>query len=114
TTNTEKDTATTYNTLSQQEKEAGWTLLFDGKSTEKWRGSSQDSFPEAGWVIRDGTLTVVETNGRQEGGAGDIITKKKYSEFELALDFKLSQGGNSGIKYYALEDVYQEGATLGL
>src|SRR5699024_497897 len=57
TTNTEKDTATTYNTLSQQEKEAGWTLLFDGKSTEKWRGSSQDSFPEAGWVIRDGTLT---------------------------------------------------------
>lgn len=113
-TSNQNKTTTAHNTLSVQEKEAGWTLLFDGKSTEHWRGSSMDHFPEAGWVVRDSTLTVVETNGRQEGGAGDIITKKKYSEFELTLDFRLTKGGNSGIKYYALENTYKEGTTLGL
>lgn len=92
------------NTLTEQEKQEGWKLLFDGETTQGWRKVYEDTFPENGWDIKEGMLTVLESDGRQGGGGGSIITEKKYSNFELRLDFKLAKGANSGIKYFVVED----------
>ena len=83
------------NTLTDEEKEAGWVLLFDGKSMENFRGYKKDTVPD-GWKIVDGAITRV-------GGGGDIITKEQYDNFELSLEYKISEGGNSGIMYRVLE-----------
>ncbi len=80
--------------LSPAEKVAGWTVLFDGKSTEGWRGYKSDKFPEKGWVIEDGALHVVKG-----GGGGDIMTAAEYADFEMAFDFKCAAGANSGVMY---------------
>ena len=78
-----------------RKKIAGWKLLFDGETSKNWIGSMKDSFPEKGWKIENGELTV-----QAGGGGGDIVTAKKYSSFELSLEFKLIRGANSGIKYF--------------
>jgi len=97
------------NELTANEKNSGWVLLFDGKTSAGWRGANKDHFPEKGWVIKDGILTVLGEKG------GDIITEKKYGDFELYLEFRVQeQKANSGIKYYVLENEYQEGKALGL
>jgi hypothetical protein len=86
------------NTLTKKEKKAGWSLLFDGKSTDQWRGYGKQEFPK-GWIIEDGALKC-NGSGRGEAGAkdgGDIITKEQYQNFELSLEWKISEGGNSGI-----------------
>jgi hypothetical protein len=97
------------NTLTREEIEDGWVLLFDGKTTKGWRGANKKTFPEQGWVVEDGMLTTL-----LNGGGGDIITEKMYSNFELSVDFKAPVNSNSGIKYFVLEDVYEEGKALGL
>ena len=91
------------NTLSQNEIDEGWTLLFDGKSTEHWRGYHTEGFPEKGWIIEKGTLHVLGSGKGEAGGGGDIITRKKYKNFELSLEWIVSEGGNSGIFYLAQE-----------
>ncbi len=91
------------NTLSQAEIDEGWELLFDGKSTAHWRGYQKEGFPEKGWIIEDGTLKVISSGRGEAGGGGDIITQKKYKNFEFAVDWKVSEGGNSGIFYLAQE-----------
>jgi len=83
------------NALSDEEKKAGWKLLFDGKTTEGWRGWKKDKMPD-GWQVIDGALTRVK-------GSGDIITVDQYENFELALDWRLAAGGNSGIMYLVQE-----------
>jgi Domain of Unknown Function (DUF1080) len=85
------------NILTAKEKKDGWQLLFDGTSMNKWRSSSSDSFPSKGWNIDKGILSVDEAGGRQSGG--DIITKELFDDFEFSLDFKLTEGANSGVKY---------------
>lgn len=90
------------NTLSQAEIEKGWKLLFDGNSTEHWRGYNKEGFPE-GWEVIDGTIHVIGSGRGEAGGGGDIITKKKYRNFELSLEWMVSTGGNSGIFYMARE-----------
>jgi hypothetical protein len=80
--------------LTSAEAAAGWTPLFDGGSTLAWRGYQQRRFPAQGWVIEDGCLKVVAG-----GGGGDIITLDKYQNFELALEFRVSRGANSGIMF---------------
>lgn len=84
--------------LTAVEKTAGWTVLFDGSSTEAWRGYRREAFPTRGWVVEDGCLKV--TAG---GGGGDIITKEQYGDFELTLEWKVSPGANSGIMYRVTE-----------
>ena len=84
-----------HNTLTDQEKAAGWKLLFDGKSTEGWRAYGADTMP-SGWQAVDGILTRVSR-------AADIITKEQYGDFEMALDWKLEPRGNSGLFYRAVE-----------
>lgn len=91
------------NTLTQAETEEGWVLLFDGETTEHLRGYNKESFPENGWEVVDGTLHVIGSGKGEAGRGGDIITKKKYKNFELSLQWKVSEGGNSGIFYLARE-----------
>jgi hypothetical protein len=88
------------NTLSEAEQAAGWKLLWDGKTTTGWRGAKSDSFPTKGWEVKDGVLTVLATGGAESAAGGDIITRERYSQFELVLDFKITAGANSGIKYF--------------
>lgn len=94
---------TRVNELSQKEKEEGWELLFDGESTEGWRGYNKDSFPSQGWVIEDGALKVVGSGAGEAGNGGDIIYDEEFKDFELSLEWKVSEGGNSGIFYLAEE-----------
>ncbi len=90
----------TANTLTADEKSKGWSLLWDGKTSEGWRSVKGAAFPTAGWEIKDGLLIINETGGAESAAAGDIITKAKYSNFELQLEFKITPGANSGIKTF--------------
>jgi hypothetical protein len=93
-------TAMEQNTLSEQEKKDGWRLLWDGKTTEGWRSAKAETFPAKGWTISNGVLTVHENKGAESTGGGDIITRERFSSFELLADFKITPGANSGIKYF--------------
>lgn len=95
------------NQLTEQEKADGWRLLFDGVSTDGWRGVNAASFPTSGWEVRNGALVA---NAEGEGtGAGDIVTRDRFGEFDLAFEWRLdTRGGNSGVKYYVRE---REGET---
>ena len=88
------------NTLTEREKKEGWKLLWDGKTTTGWRGAKLDHFPEKGWDIKDGVLTVQASTGGESANGGDIIMNKTYKDFELEVDFNLTEGANSGIKYF--------------
>lgn len=91
------------NQLTQAERKAGWQMLFDGKTTTGWRGAYQTTFPATGWNVVDGELRGELVNGAESGDAGDIVTLKKYWDFELVFDWKLGPGGNSGVKYFIEE-----------
>ena len=91
---------TALNTLTAQEKAAGWQLLWDGKTAEGWRSVKSEEFPKSGWTMHDGLLTVHENGGEESAGGGDIITRKRYANFELTADFKITPGANSGIKIF--------------
>lgn len=88
------------NYISPREKAEGWKLLWDGKTTNGWRGAKLDHFPEKGWKIENGVLSAVSSGGAESAYGGDIVTIRKYGNFELKVDFKLTKGANSGIKYF--------------
>ncbi|MCK5565856.1 MAG: DUF1080 domain-containing protein [Planctomycetes bacterium] len=103
------------NQLAPSDKKKGFKLLFDGKTTKGWRGAKLDGFPKGGWVVKDGVLTVLESGGHESAAGGDIVTIKKYSNFELHLDFKLTPGANSGIKYFVDPELNKgKGSSIGL
>lgn len=91
------------NSLTSKEKKQGWTLLFDGKTTNNWKGYGLSTFPANGWEVADGTLHCVGSGMGEAGNGGDLITDKKYRDFELSLEWKISEGGNSGIFILAQE-----------
>ncbi len=91
------------NTLTEEEKAQGWTLLWDGKTTQGWRGAYKKQFPKSGWEIKNGELRVLESGGGESVNGGDIVTEKQWGAFELQLQFKLTAGANSGIKYFVTE-----------
>ncbi|AQG79707.1 3-keto-disaccharide hydrolase [Spirosoma montaniterrae] len=97
------DTPPTPNTLTDKEKRAGWKLLFDGKTTNGWRGAYADKFPERGWSVQDGMLTIQQSDGSESQSFGDIVTTGEYADFEITFDFKLTEGANSGLKYFVVE-----------
>lgn len=102
-------TGATTNVLTQAEKAAGWKLLFDGKTWNGWRGFRREKMPDEGWAIEDGAIKHVAGNGEQSKQGGDIITVGKYENFELQLEWRISPGGNSGIKYLVDEDMVKSG-----
>ena len=103
------------NSLTEKEKKEGWKLLYDGRTFHGWRGAYRDSFPSQGWEIRDGMLIVLESGGAEAARGGDIVTIDEYGNFELTLDFKLTEGANSGIKYFVTEAQKKSpGSAIGL
>ena len=102
------------NTLTDLEKQQGFGLLWDGKTTTGWRGAHKENFPEKGWEIKDGVLSVLPSGGAESAHGGDIITTEKYGAFELTFDFKFAEGANSGVKYFVDEKYLSTGSAIGL
>ncbi len=101
--------------LTTQEIRKGWRMLWDGESTKGWRGAKLDHFPEKGWVMEDGTLKVLSSGGAESRNGGDIVTIDTYSNFELSVDFKITKGANSGIKYFVDPELNKgQGSAIGL
>ena len=105
----------TKNNLFGKEAEEGWKMLWDGKTTQGWKGAKLEGFPESGWEINDGVLSVLASGGGESEAGGDIVTTELYSDFELKLDFKITEGANSGIKYYVDTEINKgAGSSIGL
>ncbi|GAB3172886.1 DUF1080 domain-containing protein [Telluribacter humicola] len=102
------------NTLSDAEKAQGWELLYDGKTAAHWRGYNSTEFPPKRWSYNDGTITVSKSDGSETGN--DIVTREKFGPaFEFQFDFKLTEGANSGVKYFVNEELNSKGKSgLGL
>jgi hypothetical protein len=90
------------NQLTQEEEADGWRLLFDGQSFDGWHTWMRDTV--AGWEIEDGTLMALGGEG------GDLVSDENFDNFELSFEWKISEGGNSGVMYRVVEDE-QYGAT---
>lgn len=102
------------NTISKAEQNDGWELLWDGKTTNGWRAAKGTTFPKGGWAIDNGVLKVINANGAESANGGDIVTISKYKNFELTVDFKITDGANSGIKYFVDTDLNKgEGSSIG-
>jgi hypothetical protein len=80
--------------LSPAEESAGWRMLFDGKTRTGWTGMKGTPFPAKSWVIEDGMIRTTE-----DGSDGDVVTTTAFDNFELAFEYRLAPGGNSGVKY---------------
>lgn len=91
----------------KQDKPGDWIVLFDGTSTDEWRVYNSDSMPDQGWAIEDDALVFRPFQRDQWTSGLDIITKRTFSDFELELEWQVSEGGNSGIFYHVLEQPTQ-------
>ena len=102
------------NTLSSKEAADGWKLLFDGRTSTGWRGAHKKIFPTKGWKIENGEIAVLPSGGGEATNGGDIVTMDDYTAFELSVEFKITEGANSGIKYFVTENEKQKGSAFGL
>jgi hypothetical protein len=103
------------NQLVEEEIADGWKLLFDGLTSTGWRKAYGEAFPDKGWKIENGTLTVLPSAGEESQNGGDIVTVDEYSDFELLLEAKFTPGANSGIKYFVTEqETNNPGSAIGL
>lgn len=97
------------NNLSEQEKAQGFKLLFNGKDFTGWRGVHQDKMPTAHWKVVDGQINVSPSDGSETGN--DIVTNEQFGAFELTFQFKLTEGANSGVKYFVNEEFDSNGKS---
>jgi hypothetical protein len=104
--------APTANQLTPEETQAGWKLLFDGKSLAGWRGYALAGAPDKGWSVADGCLRNAKTNGRPNGGGGDLVTVEQFENFDFRFEWRIAAGGNSGIKYFVVDRRATGGATM--
>ncbi|MGF1926271.1 MAG: 3-keto-disaccharide hydrolase, partial [Bacteroidia bacterium] len=104
----------TPNSLSAYEKANGYQLLFDGKTNEGWIGAKTGAFPTKGWDISGGQVSVLPSGGAESTNGGDIVTKEEFSAFDLSFEFKLSEGANSGVKYFVTLAEKTSGSAIGL
>lgn len=99
------------NNLSEQEKAQGFKLLFNGKDFTGWRAVHGTEMPQKRWSIIDGTINVAQSDGSETGN--DIVTNEQFGAFELVFEFKLSEGANSGVKYFVNEE-FDSGGKSGI
>jgi hypothetical protein len=102
------------NELTVFEESKGWKLLFNGQNSEGWKSANKETFPEKGWHINEGILSVEKADGGESSNFGDIVTVDKYSAFDLAFDFKITEGANSGLKYFVTLNEQTSGSAIGL
>ncbi len=102
------------NSLIAYEKRDGWRLLFDGKSSNGWMSFRKTAFPQKGWTIKDGTLNVLSSEGKEAANGGDIVTREQFKAFELSFEFRLTPGANSGVKYFVTLTENNSGSAIGL
>lgn len=102
------------NNLTDYEVSKGWKLLFNGENSDGWKGAYREDFPEFGWSVTDGVLSIASSGGGESTNAGDIVTKELFSSFDLAFDFKLTEGANSGVKYFVTLSEGNKGSAIGL
>ena len=104
------------NSLTAYEKKDGWHLLFDGKTNKGWKSAknNSNSFPEKGWAINNGAITVLPSQGGEAANGGDIVTTEQFSAFDLSFEFKITPGANSGIKYFVTLSENNQGSAIGL
>ncbi len=88
------------NTLCEAEKQQGWHLLFDGKTTSGWKAVGKDQFPEQGWTVEDGVLKSIASTESARLKGSDIISDEKFAAFEFQFEFNFTEGANSGVKYF--------------
>lgn len=94
------------NVLSSQEKKEGWVLLFDGKTMKGWQDPGKKNVPGDAWKIEDGALTT----GKDPNITEDLVSAKSYGDFELKFDWKVSPGGNTGLKYRIQKEIFVDHA----
>lgn len=99
------------NNLSEQEKKQGVKFLFNGKDFTGWRAVHGTKMPEKHWSVVDGTINVSPSDGSETGN--DIVTNEQYGAFELTFDFKLTEGANSGVKYF-INEAFDSGGKSGI
>ena len=99
------------NDLSAQEKAQGFKLLFNGKDFTGWRGVHLDKMPDKHWSINNGAIAVSTSDGSETGN--DIVTTEQYGAFELVFEFQLSEGANSGVKYF-VNEAFDAGGKSGI
>ncbi len=105
TTDNSGEAPTGANVLTEQEAADGWTLLFDGRTLDQWRGYDRPDLPSAGWIAKDGALVIEKTpSPKPDDFGGDIITKEQFENFELSIDFMVAEKANSGILYLVHEE----------
>jgi hypothetical protein len=108
-------TGMTPNTLTQAEREQGFELLWDGRTSWGWKSARGGELPSGGWEMKDGVLSVLESGGAEARAGGDIVTEQSFSDFELRLEFRLTPGANSGVKYFVDVDLNKgPGSAIGL
>jgi hypothetical protein len=97
--------------ITPAERSAGWRSLFDGRTLTGWRGLGYDGIPAAHWTVEHGTIkkiasgkVAVQADGQPIGG-GDLMTIDTFRDFELAWDWKVTPGANSGVKYNVSEEL---------
>jgi hypothetical protein len=102
------------NSVSPHEMANGVRLLWDGKTTNGWRGANKTQFPANGWQIENGTLQVLPSAGAESQNGGDIVTEAEYGAFVFQFEFKLTDSANSGVKYFVTEKEQTSGSAIGL
>jgi Family of unknown function (DUF6807)/3-keto-disaccharide hydrolase len=100
-----EQTPSTVNQLTAAEKKAGWILLFDGKTLNGWRGYKRPDAAGARWKVDEGFLSVDPGDGKDTRGQRDIVSTATFDRFELTWEWRVAEGGNSGLKYFVLEDM---------
>jgi inosose dehydratase len=93
------------NQLTEAEKRAGWMLLFDGSTLNGWRGYKRPDAAGTRWTVAEGMLTIAPNDGKDTRGARDLISTATFDRFDLTFEWKVAPGGNSGVKYFILEDM---------
>lgn len=104
----------TQNTISPQEQALGYKLLFNGKDLNNWRSAFKETAPPSVWTVEDGILHVNSSGGAESTNGGDIISRDTFKAFELDFDFKLTEGANSGVKYFVNENYNSGKSAIGL